>query len=92
MRENGVDFHAIDRAEAGRLTQRQLRLDPEEIYFYEPEVLQLEASGVLHAMQKAVKANAVELREHTQVEGFDFNGKGLIRGVRPITAKSAVIS
>ena len=82
MRQNGVDFHAIDRAEASRLTERQLRLDADEIYFFEPEVLQLEASGVLQAMQKAVKAHAVELKEHTRVEGFDLNGKGLIRGVR----------
>jgi sarcosine oxidase subunit beta len=82
MRENGVDFHAIDRAEASRLTEGQLRLDPDEIYFYEPEVLQLEASGVLHAMQTAVRTNAVELREHTRVEGFDVDGQGLIRGVQ----------
>jgi sarcosine oxidase subunit beta len=82
MRENGVDFHAIDRAEAGRLTEGQLRLDPDEIYFYEPEVLQLEASGVLHAMQTAVRSNAVELKEHTRVEGFDLDGKGLLRGVK----------
>jgi glycine/D-amino acid oxidase-like deaminating enzyme len=33
MRDNGVDFHAIDRAEAGRLTDGQLRLARDENYF-----------------------------------------------------------
>ena len=82
MRENGIGFHAIDRAEAGRLTEGHLRLDRDEIYFYEPEVLQLEAAGVLHAMQTAVRTHAVEFREHTLVEGFELDGQGLIRGVQ----------
>jgi len=44
-----VNYHhlLLDRAEAGRLTEGQLRLDPDEIYFYEPEVLQLDRKSVV---------------------------------------------
>jgi hypothetical protein len=82
MRENGIDFHAIDRNEAGQLTDEKLRLDPDELYFHETEVLQLEVSGFLHTMQMAVRKNAVEVMEHTQVEGFKSDGQGLISAAK----------
>jgi sarcosine oxidase subunit beta len=82
MREAGVDFHAIDQAEANRLTCGKVRLDPDELYFFEPEVLQLEASDVLSAMQAAIAANQVELHEHMCVEEFIVDGRGLICGVK----------
>lgn len=81
MHDHGIGFYAIDRAEAARLIGGKLRLDPDELYFYEPQVLQLEASGVLQAMQKAVVTNGVELKEHTRVEGFELDGQEFIRSV-----------
>jgi sarcosine oxidase subunit beta len=82
MRGAGVDFHAIDQAEASRLTNGKMRLDPEELYFFEPEALQLEASDVLRAMQAAVAVNEVKLYEHTRVEDFILDGCGSVCGVR----------
>ena len=78
----GVAFHAIDHAEANRLTCGKLRLDPGELYFFEPEALQLEASGVLHAMQAAVAANEEEVYDHTRVDDFIMDGRGSISGVQ----------
>jgi sarcosine oxidase subunit beta len=82
MKSVGVDFHAIDQAEVCRLTSGKLRLAPDELYFFEPEVLQLEASDVLHAMQEAIEANCVELCEHTRVEQFLTDGQGAIHGIK----------
>lgn len=82
MRGVGVDFHAIDQAEASRLTCGKVRLDPDELYFFEPGVLQLEASDVLRAMQAAIAANQVEVYEHTRAEEFIVDGRGLICGVK----------
>ena len=82
MKGVGVVFHAIDQAEVRQLTSGKLRLDPDELYFFEPEVLQLEASDVLRAMQEAVAVNRVELYEHTRVEQFLTDGQGAICGVK----------
>ncbi len=71
VRQAGVEIHPLDRNEAARLTAHAMRLDPDDLFFYEPDVLQLEAADVLHALQTAVSLNRVEVREHTQVLGFD---------------------
>jgi glycine/D-amino acid oxidase-like deaminating enzyme len=59
-----------------------MRLDPDEIFFWEPDVLQLDSADILHAIHTAVRDNAVHLKEHTRVTGFDLDGAGLIRTVR----------
>lgn len=81
MAQNDIEFRPIDRAETRELTQGRLRLDPEESYFFEPDVLQLEAVEVLHAMQSALLANKVDVKEHTAVEGFSRSDSGAITGV-----------
>ncbi|MBM3202508.1 FAD-binding oxidoreductase [Candidatus Woesearchaeota archaeon] len=71
VQKAGVDIRPVDRHEANRLTGDAMRLDPDDIYFHEQDVLQLEAGDVLHALQTAVSLNGVEVKEHTQVLGFD---------------------
>lgn len=71
VQQAGVTIHPLDRDDAARLTANAMRLDPDDLFFYEPDVLQLEAGDVLHALQTAVSLNGVEVREHTQVLGFD---------------------
>ncbi len=71
VRKAGVDIRPLDRQEANRLTGDAMRLDPDDLYFHEQDVLQLEAGDVLHALQTAVVLNGVEVKEHTQVLGFD---------------------
>lgn len=81
MAHNNIEFRAIGHDEASELARGQLRLDPDESYFFEPDVLQLEASEVLHAMQSALRTNSVDVREHTAVEGFSRAANGAIDGV-----------
>lgn len=82
LREVDIELDAIDRNAADELTGRCLRLDPDDLYFYEPDVLQLEAGDVLQALQSAAEVNAVDLREHTRVIGFEDDGVGRIRAVK----------
>lgn len=82
MRRIGVDLYAIDKQEPRLLTGNKLRVDPEELHFFEPDVLQLVASDILQAMQTAIAANNVDLHEHTRVEEFIVDGRGLVSGVR----------
>ncbi|MCX7900519.1 MAG: FAD-binding oxidoreductase, partial [Methylocystis sp.] len=81
MAENKIEFHALGHAEARELTQGQLRLDPEESYYFEPDVLQLEAAEILHAMQSALLKNKVDVKEHTSAEGLSRAADGAIDGV-----------
>jgi glycine/D-amino acid oxidase-like deaminating enzyme len=59
-----------------------MRLDPAEIYFFEPDALQLDSAEILHAMQNAVRKNHVTVKEHTCVLGFDVDGQGRVRAVQ----------
>lgn len=82
MQSRGIEFRAIDRREAARRSQDCMRLDPDEIYFFEPDVLQLDSADIMHAMQTAVRKHDIALKEHTRVLGIDVDGVGRIRGVR----------
>lgn len=71
LQQAGVNIHPLDRAEVSALTGHAMRLDPDDLYFHEPDVLQLEAGDILHALQTAVALNKVDVREHTEVMGFE---------------------
>jgi len=68
----------ISRKDATDLCNDAIRVDPDEIYFYEPDVLQLDSSEILNALQKATKVNQVEVMEHCQVYDFERDSHGNI--------------
>lgn len=82
MAEAGIRFSQIDLSEVTKLTDGKMLLNPEELYFHEPGVIQMEASEILRVMQSSIKNNNIDLYEHTKVEGFLIDGQGLISGVR----------
>lgn len=94
MQSRGIDFCAIDRQEAARRSENCMRLDPDEIYFFEPDVLQLDSADIMHAMQSAVRRHDITLKEHTRVLDVAVDGTGCISGVRTnhgeITCESVV--
>lgn len=81
MSENEIDFQSIDKNRAEELTSGHMRLSSDELYFYEPNVLQLEATGVIQTLQEAVKLNNVEVKEHTRVISINVDVYGKISGV-----------
>ncbi|HEY5140722.1 MAG TPA: FAD-binding oxidoreductase [Methylococcales bacterium] len=78
MQKENIALQMISRNEVTDLCNGAIRVDPDEIYFYEPDVLQLDSSEILNAMQNAAKVNQVELMEHCQVYDFERDNHGNI--------------
>ena len=78
MQQENIALQRISRNDVTDLCNGAIRVDPEEIYFYEPDVLQLDSSEILNAMQNAAKINHVELMEHCQVYDFERDNHGKI--------------
>ena len=78
MQKENIALQMISRNEVTDLCNDAIRVDPEEIYFYEPDVLQLDSSEILNAMQNAAKINKVDLMEHCQVYDFERDSHGNI--------------
>lgn len=78
MQQEDIDLHAISQQEVEHFCHGAIKVSPEEIYFYEPDVLQLDSSEILHTLQEAVKLNRVEVIEHCQVNEFELDNKGNI--------------
>ena len=51
MQNENIALQMISRNEVTDLCKGAIRVDPEEIYFYEPDVLQLDSSEILNALQ-----------------------------------------
>jgi sarcosine oxidase, subunit beta len=78
MQKQDIVLQMISRKEVTDLCDDAIRTNPDEIYFYEPDVLQLDSSEILNALQKAAKINQVELIEHCQVYDFERDSRGNI--------------
>jgi glycine/D-amino acid oxidase-like deaminating enzyme len=81
MQNENIALQMISRNEVTDLCNGAIRVDPDEIYFYEPDVLQLDSSEILNALQNAAKVNQVELIEHCQVYDFERDSHGNIIAV-----------
>ena len=81
MQKENIALQMISRNEVTDLCNDAIRVDPDEIYFYEPDVLQLDSSEILNAMQNAAMVNQVELMEHCQVYDFERDSHGNIIAV-----------
>lgn len=73
-----IDFSMISHQDVMQLTQDAVKTVPEELYYFEPDVLQLDSSEILHAMQTAAKLNKLDIFEHCQVFDFEQNAEQLI--------------
>ena len=81
MHEENIALQMISRNDVNDFCNGAIRVDPDEIYFYEPDVLQLDSSEILNAMQNAAKVNQVELMEHCQVYDFERDSHGNINNL-----------
>jgi len=81
MQKENIALQMISRNEVTDLCNGAIRVDPDEIYFYEPDVLQLDSSEILNAMQNAAKVNQIEIMEHCQVYDFERDSQGNINAL-----------
>lgn len=87
MHQENIALQMISGKEAGGLCHDAIRIDPDELYFYEPEVLQLDASEILNAMQNAARVNQVDLLEHCRVYDFERDSQGHITALHTTQGK-----
>lgn len=78
MQQEDIDLHSVSNKEVEKFCHGAIRLSPEELYFHEPDVLQLDSSEILHTLQEAAKLNRIEVIEHCQVNGFEQDNLGNI--------------
>jgi glycine/D-amino acid oxidase-like deaminating enzyme len=73
MQKEGIDFAMISHKDVQDLSHQGLKTLPDELYYYEPEVLQLDSPQILNAMQTAVKKNHIDVFEHCEVIDFQHD-------------------
>jgi len=78
MQKENIALQMISGNEVNTLCSDSIRVDPDETYFYEPDVLQLDSSEILQVLQNAAKVNQVEIIEHCKVYDFDRDSDGNI--------------
>lgn len=82
MQREGITFSMIPHQDVRTLTRNAIRTAAEELYFHEPEVLQLDAPAILNAMQTAARKNHIDVIEHCQVYDFDCSHENCITGIK----------
>ncbi|OQW76000.1 MAG: FAD-dependent oxidoreductase [Proteobacteria bacterium ST_bin11] len=77
LQQEGIDFAMLAHRDVMDLSRHALKTVPDEIYYYEPDVLQLDSPQILNAIQTAAKKNRIEVLEHCEVIDFAHTGQGI---------------
>jgi len=70
LADSGVPFHRISIDEARDICPSNVILNANEVFYHEPDALQIDPSHFRAAAYDAVKLNDIEIREKTEVVGF----------------------
>lgn len=81
MQQEQIQFGMISAQDAAKLSHNSIKISPDEMYFHEPAVLQLDAPEILHAMQTAIKKAHVDVIEHCQVYDFECDAQQNISAI-----------
>lgn len=87
MREEQIDFNFIPYQEISKLSKSAIKTSPEELYYYEAEVLQFESPLILNGIQNAVKKNGIAVYEHCEVIDFEQDSQQRIIAVNTSQGK-----
>lgn len=77
LQGEGIDFAMISHRDVMAMSRQALKTSPDEIYYHEPDVLQLDSPQILNAMQTAAKKNRIDVLEHCTVIDFEVSGQGI---------------
>ncbi len=81
MRETGIEFRKASPSEARAVLPDFVNLYDDEVYYLEPGALQFDPSAFRNLLYAALARKAVEVREKTEVGGFERNEDGSIAAV-----------
>ncbi|OUV02892.1 MAG: hypothetical protein CBC42_05140 [Betaproteobacteria bacterium TMED82] len=73
MRKLGVRFNKIPFDDALKLVPDFVKVNEDEVFYYEPDALQYDPAEVRRALYEAVKRSQISLMEKTEVLGFKKN-------------------
>ncbi|PKD39194.1 FAD-dependent oxidoreductase [Methylomonas sp. Kb3] len=77
LQQEGIGFAMLAHRDVMDLSRQALKTVPDEIYYYEPDVLQLDSPQILNAMQTAAKKNRIDVLEHCEVIDFAHTKQGI---------------
>ncbi|WP_445367419.1 NAD(P)/FAD-dependent oxidoreductase [Methylomonas sp. BW4-1] len=77
LQQEGIGFAMLAHRDVMDLSRQALKTVPDEIYYYEPDVLQLDSPQILNAMQTAAKKNRIDVLEHCEVIDFAHAEQGI---------------
>ncbi len=81
METAGVRFGKVSAARARELCPSIVKLNDGEVYYHEPDAMQIDPVAVRTALYDALKVNGVEVREKTAVTGFRRSETGNVQAV-----------
>lgn len=81
LTDSGVPFHRISIDDARDICPTNVILNANEVFYHEPDALQIDPSHFRAAAYDAVKLNDIEIREKTEVVGFIRDGESNIDSV-----------
>jgi glycine/D-amino acid oxidase-like deaminating enzyme len=81
MEAAGVAFSRVNGARARELCGPHVRLDDNEVFYHEPDALQLDPAEVRATLYQALAANDIAVREKTAAQGFERAADGRLCAV-----------
>jgi sarcosine oxidase subunit beta len=81
MEKNGIAFARMPFAHARELCPAHVLLREDEVFYHEPDALQLDPGEVRTALYAALAKNGIDLREKTAATGFLRSADGQVEGV-----------
>lgn len=87
MTTEGIQFGMISPKDVIKLGSDAVKTVPDEVYYHEPVVLQLDSPQLLNVLQTAVKLNKIEAIEHCEVYGFECGSDNQIKALHTSQGK-----
>ena len=82
MQEVDIDFRKVSSRETRDMLPSFVKLYDDELYYLEPGALQFDPSAFRNVLYEALDKNAVDVREKSEVVGFERAEDGSIAAVR----------
>ena len=81
MQASGISFARVSGAVARELCGPQVRLDDNEVFYHEPDALQLDPADVRAVLYEALAVNGIAVHEKIAARGFERAADGRLSAV-----------
>ena len=81
LSELDIKFGQIDKHQAQEICTKNVNLQDDEVFYFEPGAIQFDPTKVRRALYEAIKINKIDIKEKTNVKGFVTGNDGKITKV-----------